>query len=404
LNKTAFLLAVYLLLFSGEIIVAGTPQKPLKGKISMVTTDKVAYSVLYANVQRNSYANAFLGATGESIWKKNFKNNLDEPMASPVAVLTHEGNIGVQVNPYFLIYNENGGFVKWHYTKAVSSGIGIFLDKGYGVVEDNGSFDKLYTFAGNFSADIIPGAFIDDWWVPVLISPYQKGFILAQQYTGGPSRRPHEFKFSFYVSNYSGTFYGEKGEFSNVLLNSTVDKLVFTFQNQIHTLDPATGKKIKIFDPELPSMFKASLDLSNNLVIHAINKNQKEVYTSFDLNGTKLWEHEIESSVQNDQPPVCGEGGMVYYIGDTSLVCIKDGKKMWKSELFPCVNPLMTNSKGNNIIVQAGFHIMVYESNGKQKLKTLITKNMNEEFTAPPVIGGDGRIYTASGTALYCFK
>ncbi len=64
----------------------------------------------------------------------------------------------------------------------------------------------------------------------------------------------------------------------------------------------------------------------------------------------------------------------------------------------------MTNSKGNNVIVQSGFHIMAYDSDGNMKFKTLITKNMNEEFTAPPVIGGDGLIYTASGTALYCFK
>lgn len=365
--------------------------------------NNVAYSVSYANLQSNSFTDSTLAVVGVRAWKKGYVNDFEEVVSAPTAILSQGSTIGIQVNPYFLLY-DNDLFVKWHHIKAVSVGIGIFLDKGYGVIEDNGSFDKLYTYSGKFSADIIPGAFIDEWWLPVFVSPYQNGFIFAQQYTGGPSRRPREFKISFYVRDYSGTYYGNKGEISNVLLNSTIDKLIFTFQNQIHTLDPATGKKIKVFDPELPSMFKASLDLSNNLVIHAMNKDQKEVYVSFDLNGTKLWEHEIESSVQNDQPPVCGEGETVYYIGDGSLVCIKDGIKVWKSELFPCVNPLMTNSKGNNVIVQSGFHIMAYESNGKQKFKTLITKNMNEEFTAPPVIGGGGRLYTASGTALYCFK
>ncbi len=370
----------------------------------MTNTDKVAYSVLYANVQRNSYANASLNAIGERAWKKVFKNDLDEPMAPPVAVLARGTYIGVQVNPYFLIYR-NGKFSNWFYSRPVSVGISIFLNDFYLVIKKSG-LDNYYDYNNSIVRDDVPPIGLIDWWYPHLVFPYKDGILFANQFTGGPQRAPKEFVFGYkkYGNNISEWYYGEKGEISDVLLNSTIDKLVFVFRNRINILDPATGKKVKVFDPELPSIFEASLDLSNNIVIHAMNKEQKEVYVSFDLNGTRLWEHEVIGKVRNDQPPVCGEDGTVYYIADSSLVCIKEGNEVWKSELFPCVNPLMTNSKGNNVIVQSGFHIMAYDSDGNMKFKTLITKNMNEEFTAPPVIGGDGLIYTASGTALYCFK
>jgi hypothetical protein len=366
--------------------------------------NNVPYSVLYANVQRNSYANSTIIASGERDWKKDYTTDFDEVVSPPTAILSRKSTVGIQVNPYFLIY-ENGTFKQWHYIRALSSGIGIFLHDFYLVIEDSG-LDKFFKYDNSILRNDVPSTGLVHWWSPCITVPYSKGMLYANQFTGGPQRSRKEFVIGYTVfgNNLAEWYFGDYGEISNVLLNSTIDKLVFTFQNQIHTLDPATGKKIKVFDPELPSMFKASLDLSNNLVIHAINKDPKEVYTSFDLNGSKLWEHEIEGSVQNDQPPVCGEDGTVFYVSDSTLVCIKSGKILWKEVVFPCVDPLITSSKGNNIIIQSGFHIMAYNSKGTKKFSTLITKNMNESFTAPPVVGGDGRIYVASGTALYCFK
>ncbi|MCX7727425.1 MAG: hypothetical protein N2053_11335, partial [Chitinispirillaceae bacterium] len=252
--------------------------------------------------------------------------------------------------------------------------------------------------------EIIPPIFVDVWWIPELIAPYKEGFIVVKQYTGGPSRSAPEFGIFFYVNDYKGSFYKEKGKVYSPLLNSTNDKIIFIFNNKFCLLDVSSGKKIKEFDPYLLSTEKASLDLKDNIVAYGIDKSEKNVIVSFDLNGNKLWEHEVDSTIQNNQPPVCGEDGRVYYISRGELVCLKEGKELWKSEVFPCVEPLMTNSKGNNLLVQSGFHIMVFDSNGKQKFKTLITTNPQEQFTAPPVIGGDGLIYVASDIALYCFK
>jgi outer membrane protein assembly factor BamB len=276
----------------------------------------------------------------------------------------------------------------------------------YAAIPANGPIESYFSYNGKRLTIQMPIVGITNYWYPLLLTSYNNGILLIEQFSGGPSRRPKEFRLSYDIpnENLGGWFYGQKGEISNVLLTSTADKLLFTYQKQIHLLDPATGKEIKVFNPELPSIFKASLDLSNNLIIHGIDTAKNEVVCAFNLDGTKLWEHRIEGSIQNNQPPVCGENGAVFFISDSSLYCIISGETIWKEEVVPCVTPLLTSSKGNNIIVQSGIHILAFDANGKNIFSKLITKDINEEFTAPPVIGGDGRIYVASGTALYCFK
>jgi hypothetical protein len=390
------------LLVLGIGVFAGTSTKTAKGKSTMNGSNTAPYSVLYANPQRNSYTNVGLTCIGERAWKKTYKPEFDEVVSAPVVVLASGTNIGIQVNPYFLLY-KNGTLSKEHNTKAISSEVGVFLDGKYAVVKDDGSIEKYFSYNGGLIATESIDGYLDDWWYLKLIAPYKNGLILAKQFTGGQTRRQKEFKICFYVPHYTGTYFGGKGEIRNVLLSSTGDKLLFT-QKDIHLLDPATGKEVRTFDSNLPSLFSASLDLSDNLILHGINKGQKEVVAAFGLDGTQHWEYTVEGTIQNRQPPVCGEDGVVFFISDSSLFCINAGAMVWKKIVFPCVGPLITVCKGNTVIIQSGFHIMAYGADGKSLFSTLITKDANEEFTAPPVVGGDGRIYTASGTALYCFK
>lgn len=398
-------LIVIILLLSILNLCFGDPLKNGEGKQKMKPTENVEYSVLYANVQHNSFENVKIQSSGKLVTKHVFKEDIDEVLGDPVTLHVKGTIIGIQVNPYFLIY-ENGIFKKEHLSIYRTTGLGAFYKNYYYVFRDSRD-DVFFDYQNKIIRTDLPVLCYKDWYISIMM-PFGKGILTGIQYTGGVERKPRKFGFGFtkYGKNIemSEWSFGDVGQITSAHLTSVLDTLVVVYKNKVITIDPQNGKKNVPFLIEGYTIINTSLDLENNLVIHAQDKLGKTVVLSYTLDGKKIWEYSTEDKIENKQPPVCGEDSVVYFIINDHLVCLQDGNELWRKEVSSCVNPLLTNTQNNRVVVQAGNHINVFNSDGICEFTTLISEDLKESFTAPPVVGGDGKIYVASEIGLYSFE
>lgn len=384
----------------------GKDNNLLKGKYPMKPTANVEYSILFANVQHNSYENVKIQSSGKLAWKKNFKQDVDENFGEPVTLHVKGTIIGIQVNPYFLIY-ENGLFKEKHQSVYRTSGLGAFFSEYYYIFR-NLENDVFFNYNNTIYRDDLPLINLDSDWYTLLIMPFKNGVLIGSQYTGGIHKKQKKFGFGLegYGNNPMSSLwgYGEDGKPTSVHMTKLLDRLVVVNKNKVITIDPQNGKKSAPFLIDGYTLASTSLNLENNLIIHAQNKLGKTVVLSYTLDGKKIWEYSTEDKIENKQPPVCGEDSVVYFIINDHLVCLQDGNELWRKEVSSCVNPLLTNTQNNRVVVQAGNHINVFNSDGICEFTTLISEDLKESFTAPPVVGGDGKIYAASEIGLYSFE
>jgi outer membrane protein assembly factor BamB len=363
------------------------------------------YAVRYANSQRNSLEKSAVHAVGELAWKKDYVQDFHEgPVSPPVALYASGSTVGIQVNPYLLIYKDEK-LVSWKHIHETSRDAAAFFKDCFIYFPADGLVHGFYDYAGERLQRPIPMVGLAQYESPMLITALGKGLLYAAQFSGGPSRRPRRFTIGFLLPPRHSPEWGYCGERldSDVLVSNSGDALLYSTKGKFYAVDMATGKMKGNFELPIASLVSASIDPTDNLVVHAVNKDGREVIAAYRPDGTPVWEHEIDGKVANRQPPVCGDAA-VFYIAGGALCCCREGALAWKSELFPCMDPLMTVTAGNNVIVQSGFHLFLFDATGRNLFKSLITPDTTAHFTAPPVAAGDGLIYAASEKALYCFK
>lgn len=363
----------------------------------------IPYATSYANFQRNSYISFPCLSSGRLRNKREIITDFDEIVSPPTTLLAQNDLVGIQLNPFILLYKDNK-LQKDFYIKESGVSVVTFGNDFISVIENSGYFNLFKYNYSLYTDKMLSGSIAGNWY-PRLNAIINNGVFSIQQFCGRPPLKEKKFSITFtkYGQGLPEWSIGADGYLGSTLLTHSLDNVIYTKGNNVYVLNTQSGIKVAAFDIALTSLLSSSLSLTDELVIHGINKEKREILCLYDLNGNKLWEYILNNPIVNKQPPVCGEEKTVFFISNKSLHAIKNGKLLWQVPVKECSNPLITVCKNNNIILQAGHQIRLYNSTGKEKFSVLLSKDLKEEFTAPPVIDGNGVIYTASNKALYSF-
>ena len=99
------------------------------------------------------------------------------------------------------------------------------------------------------------------------------------------------------------------------------------------------------------------------------------------------------------QPPVEGDGGVVYLAGD-GLAAIQNGKMLWQ---HLSKKRMYATAFGNGwIAVSVGEELQIRRPDGA--VDSTFTTELGEQLETPPAIAKDGTIWAASIKGLYSLR
>jgi hypothetical protein len=147
-----------------------------------------------------------------------------------------------------------------------------------------------------------------------------------------------------------------------------------------------------------------SLDNSDRLVIAYLDKQRQTLLRCASLNGATAWEINIPPLGEHIgiQPPAIDINNRVYFIANTTLMAIEQGKVTWEIPVFRADYEYVACLGDTTILVATGVALRHIDNTGKQ-LATFILPP-GEEITTPPVLDKLGRVYVGTSQGIYCIE
>ncbi len=401
--KLPLMLCLIFLLFQSCGRGAGGINKTKENKMAFEIKN-IEYPVMFGNLQRNSLVPVSMKSKWSPVWVKNYLEINDDYAFTPYCLIVKDNNIGVRYDSEMLIF-DTGGNLKYQMPLSGSGSV-IFGDTALAYfLPSNQLVFQDYEFNKIGEAGIIPK--LDEWGDELLMRPTLDDVLAVVQYSGGPMREPKKYYAYKYnrPDGYRIWFQEFEGVVNIALLSNDEKKLLLIQQNEVIVIDATSGDKINSFKPEIDLALSASLDLNDNLIIHAkknVDEKPQILLMACSLDGKELWS--LPMNEPNElQPPACDKSSRIFIIDGLQLLCIKDGEIDWTAILKPAERNYLTITADNHAVVINGSLLALFAPDGEKLFERLITKT-DDQFYAPPALDKEGHIFVAGKKALYCFE
>jgi outer membrane protein assembly factor BamB len=363
------------------------------------------YYSAFANHQHNSFCPSDHISDGTLIWSKSYTEIMKtkEPL-----------------NAHLLLGSTEHLLIKGDWFLSICDYNGILLNEIeigrnsslYSAYLSNSEFQffygsELFNRIKHTGERVVNNEFITgrgDWTKVLLYAIINNDIIIANQFTGGPGRKPPEFfccRQPFREFNWKWEYAG-KGRLRAALLTNNENSLILVFDTKVVVIDCETGEITKDLPTEIKTVFSASIDFHDNILIIGRKSDKGQLHCAlycFNLSGNKMWEILLDNPHTN-QPPICGNNGAVFVVDEQRLLRINNGVCLAVFN-FPSKYPFVTTSQNNTVIVLDSFQLFAFDFDFNL-LYNRVLLSPGESFECAPIISPAGMLFVAGDEKLYC--
>jgi len=380
---------------------AGPGQPIEKGETTMFSTHDVPYPLLFGNLQRNSFVRRRPAERLRILWSRDFSSDIETPGLAATAVLIGGDRIGVRTGERLLLYMTDGSFLD---AVPIAGNQPVFFGSGaFAYIDPNHQLHyRGYDGKPLLDAQFVPA--LDDYAALLLLRPGPGGFLGAVLFTGGPQRAPRRHDIYSMPHHENFWSWGVEGEGGLDVALMTADEslLLWNLGNEFILTDSATGSERGRFGVSASEIESASIDLSDRLSLVAAASfagRQGDVFLSYDLNGTLRWRFPLHEPKLH-QPPAAGSDGRVHLFDTRRILCLREGKLLWKFTLPGLGKAWMTVAGDDTLVVVQDGRVFLIDGEGRETASVDLGGG-EEFFDAPPALDREGRVVVAGSRHLY---